>query len=447
MSGGTVGYPITGGSGSGLSIAPRLPATHLSLDRYARIIGVVSPPHFWGAYNDTIFPLQGTCDVVVPRHGWQLPLVASREEILEQIVIAEEELAGFLGYYVAPTFVKDEVHKYPKPFDPMVSSSGGLNVAAFEKSIKTRSARVLSQGIRTLTLIGTATTSGSSLTYTDEDGDGTIETVTVTMATTQTSLCEIKCYVTGTEGDPAWELRHPRSKYFDGSGNVVFQFYVWQFIDPDIDARFNTADDYRAIDYTDTSNLMSSVDIYHEDIDNTQSSARFYWESDPDCVTVGTVTDVGSLLVQDGVAIIRSAEAGLLVPRMATYDSDQSLWTADDWTVGRDPDMARVSYYAGDVSQAYLAGTTCDPLKEVYAKAIAYMATARLNKSICSCAGVVQFFENLQRDLAEAVDGSRFAVGFTDLENPFGTRQGELMAWRLIGKLGAKERAVEVAVI
>ena len=123
------------------------------------------------------------------------------------------------------------------------------------------------------------------------------------------------------------------------------------------------------------------------------------------------------------------------------------LWQADTWTEGRDPDQVRVSYYAGDASQAYLNGASCDPLKDVYAKAIAYMATARLTRSICSCEGTVVFFESLQEDLAVAVTGRNPRLSFKDLDNPFGTRRGEVMAWRLVGKVFDNERAMDVAVI
>jgi len=444
--GGTVGVPITGGVGTGLLVAEPLPVTHLSLDRYAKIIGVVAPPHFFGSYSENVFPLRGNCDVVVPRHSWQLPLIVSREEILEQIEIAENELAAYLGYQVAPTFITNEVHKYPKPYDPFVISSGGLNTSGFEKSIKTQYGYIIATGVRAVTKIGTATVAGGSLAYTDEDGDGFVETATITMPTTVATVCELKCYITDKEGVPEWEIRTPKKKYFDGGGNIVFEYNVWHLINPDLDARFPTVDSYRALDMSDTANLLDSVDIYREYIDNTQASARFFWESDPDCVTPGSVVDAGSLTYQDGVAVIRDVQGGLLIPRTASYDSTLGIWTGDTRTVNRDPDIARVSYYAGDVSQAYLNGITCDPLKDIYAKAIAYMATARLSRSICSCEGVVKFFEYLQKDFAISSSNESITIGFRDLENPFGTHRGELMAWRLIGKLH-RERNEEVAVI
>ena len=46
--GGTVGIPITGGVGVGLTIAEPLPATWLSLARYAQIMGFAFPPAIIG---------------------------------------------------------------------------------------------------------------------------------------------------------------------------------------------------------------------------------------------------------------------------------------------------------------------------------------------------------------------------------------------------------------
>jgi hypothetical protein len=446
MIGGTVGYPITGGTGTGLDLASELWRTHLSLDRYAKIVGVVAPPHFFGTYSTYRFPLKGQCDMVVPRHGWQLSEVVSREEILEQIYIAEQEIAEFLGHDVAPTFITNEPHRYPKPYDPMLHSSGGLNTGGFDKSVEIKKAFAIQPGQRAVSLIGTATTTGSSLDYTDEDGDGYIETATVTLPTTETETCELRCFVPGMGGEDAWEIRTPRRKYLSG-GNIVFEFDIWLFLNPDLDARYPDEDSYRALDYTDTANLLASVDIYRVYVDNTAESARFYWESDPNCVTPGSVTDAGSLITQGGVAILRDVQSGLLVPRAASYDAGQGIWTGDTWTGSRDPDIVRVSYYAGDVAEAYLSGRSCDPLKDIYAKAIAYMATARLSRSICSCPGIVVFFERLQVDMASSTTGENFVLGFRDLENPFGTRRGEVMAWRLIGKLSLRERNPEVAVI
>ena len=437
--GGTVVIPIVGGVGTGLDIADPLHATWLSLERYLRIVGVIAPPHFWGSYEPDVWPVNN-CSAVVPRHSWQNTEIVSREAILEQIVLAEADISEITGFFLAPTYITDEIHQYPKPYDPLFNSSGGRNTVDMPLSIRVRSGKLIQGGSRAVEKIGTATTAGGSLTYTDEDGDGFAETATVTIATTESNICELKVYIADTGAAPEWEIRRPRKKSITG-GNAVFEFKVWQFVDPDIDAR-PPSDEYRAVDLGDTSNLVDSVDIYREYIDNTVASARFYWENAGD---VGSLSDVGALTYQDGCVIVRDVQAGLLVPRIASYDTDNGRWAAAPRTISRDPDQVKVSYYAGDVSRTFLNGLSCDPLKDKYAKAIAYLATARLGGSICPCQGVLKFFEQLQIDLAASTSSEAYNVSLNDLDNPFGTRYGEVMAWRLIGKQD-REQDIDVAV-
>jgi hypothetical protein len=442
-SGGTTIIPIVGGVGTGLDVASALPATWLSLKRYAKIVGIIAPPHFWGGQVANIWPVN-ECAVVVPRHGWQYTEVVSREEITEAILLAEKDISEIVGFHLAPTYIKDEVHQFPRPYDPLFSSAGGINTTNIPVSIKPKTSKILQGGVRAVTKIGTATIAGGSLTYTDEDGDGFAETATVTFPTTESLARELKVYITDTLGVPEWEIRDPKRKRIEG-GSVIFEFGTWQFVNPDIDAR-PPGTEYRALDLTDPANLLTSVDIYREYIDNTVASARFFWENVGTSLTAGVSTDVGALTYQDGVVTVRDVHSGLLVPRAATYNATDGIWAAASWTVGRDPDQVSINYYAGDVSQTFLDGRSFDPLKDKYAKAIAYLATARLSRSICPCKGVLAFFDSLQQDLALATSGESYNLSFGDLDNPFGTRRGEIMAWRLIGKKN-RETTIEVAVL
>lgn len=448
MSGGTIGTPITGGIAGSVGIAPPLTATWLSLDKYATIVApALAPPHFFGVYSDAAFPITDTCDTVVPRHGWQYSENVSREEIADAIREAEETIANYMGYNLAPTFIRNEVHPYPRPYDPIYVGSGGLNTKGLGKSVQPKFGKyMINSGVRTVTYIGTATNAGGSLVYSDANGDGAIDTATITYATTETELCEIKAYAPDTDGYPEWEIRQPVQKYLSG-GNVVFVFRVWQLVNPEIDARYPDGTQFRAQDMNSTANLLDSVDIYREHIDNTIATARFFWESD--CSYCGgTGCESCTVTYQDGCAFVRGVGSGLLVPKPATYDSDSGTWLSTAWSVSRDPDQVRVSYYAGDISERYLNGRSCDPLKDIYAKAIAYMATARLGKSICSCAGPSKFFDELRTDVAlsSRASGDSYRVSYKDLDNPFGTRLGEVLAWRILGK-SMRERVEEVAVI
>lgn len=443
---GTIGYPIIGGIGDpGPEVAP-LVATWLSMERFRKIVaGAVAPPHFFGSYSPAIFPLVDKCQTVLPRHGWQYNKIISREELKLQILESEKEIAEYLGFHLAPTFVTNELHGYPKPYDPTLIGSYGLNTPGHGLSLIAKSGKLLQSGARSTTPIDTATTTGGSLTYTDEDGDGFAETATITVATSITDVRELKVYIAGTSAAPEWEVREPRKKYISG-GNLVVKFFSWQLIDPDVDGAFPTVEDYRAIDITTQDYFVTSVDIYREYIDNTQVSARFFWE-DTGCANCGgSGCDACALIYQDGCAIVRDSQLGIVVPAIATYDDDNGIWRSSSWTVGRDPDQVRVSYYAGDMSQGYRDGSAIDPLKEMYAKAIAYMTAARLPRTICSCPGVVQFFEDLRADMALNTSNLSHLISMRDLDNPFGTRLGEIMAWKLLGKVN-RDKMVEVAIV
>lgn len=449
-SGGTIGIPITGGVGTGLNVAEPLPITHLSLARYANIMGI-APAHFFGSYSTSAFPVQlgGTrCEMVWPRHSWQDLGRTSREEMAHHIREAEILISEFLGFNVAPTYVVNEVHPYPKEYsnDGYSTTLGLDSRGRMKRIILSRGSKLIQAGARSVTKVGTATTGGGSLAYTDEDGDGFIETATVTMATSELSVCSLKAFVTDVGGAPEWEIRPAKKKSISG-GVLTMVFNSWMLIDPDIDASFPTEEQYRAIDITTTANFLDSVDIYKEYIDNTLVSARFFWERAGICANCnGAGCDACSLAYQDGCAIVGDVGLGVLVPKPAEYDSVNGLWNSVPFSYGRDPDQVRVSYYAGDISQSYLNGVSCDPLKTLYANAIAWLATARTTKPVCSCPQLADNFEYLRTDLAQFGGDVSFVTTEAMLNNPFGTRRGEVMAWNAIARIN-RDIAVEVAVV
>ncbi len=159
--------------------------TLLSLDRFASIFGI-NPVHFNGGDGDSIaiFKLQGTCNDFWPQYNWQYNDRLSREELARAIYSAEEDLARVLGYYPAPQWIAQEVHKFDRHYRRDLWSSGGLNVRGARKSINLRYGKFIQAGQRAVTLVGTATTAGLTLVYSDPDGDGFDELVTITLPTT-----------------------------------------------------------------------------------------------------------------------------------------------------------------------------------------------------------------------------------------------------------------------
>jgi hypothetical protein len=438
-SGGTQGTPIQPGSPTGFDIAEPLKFTHLSLPYYAKIMGI-SPVHFQGAITNTVFPItRNSCQDLWPRYSWQSSDRVSHEDLSRAIYDAEQEIAQVLHHFVAPTWVAQEVHRFPLFYRRDLFKRGALNNRGARASLRTKWGKVIAPGQRDLTPIGTATVTGNSLAYTDEDGDGFAETATVELATTLTDACEIKVYFSETGGAQEWEIREPRSKSIS-NGTVTLVFDSWLFINPDLQSTYPTNEGFTAIDISTITNYVSSVDVYREFNDTTETSATFYWEPDPPATNVfcGTCGGVGCeacvLTTQDGCLYIRNAELGEVVPQPATYSVSDTQWGGAAFTVCRDPDMVKLWYYAGQYDNRFLTGQSCQPLANDMARTIANLATARLERPFCSCANVTALAEHLRVDLAHAGEVS-FQIPPEDLSNPFGTRRGEIMAWRKISKL------------
>jgi hypothetical protein len=65
------------------------------------------------------------------------------------------------------------------------------------------------------------------------------------------------------------------------------------------------------------------------------------------------------------------------------------------------------------------------------------MTTARLERPLCDCGNqVTALAQRDQTDLAfQPASGGAFNVSFALLDNPFGTRYGEVMAWKYVSGL------------
>jgi hypothetical protein len=410
----------------------------------------ISPAHFNGAAGGTIFPATGACSDVWWQYSWQTADRVSREDLARAINSAEQEVADFLGYWPGPKWISNEMHLYERPYRRNAYGDG-LNVRGMRKSIIADWGKFIEAGQRAVSLVGTATTAGGTLVYSDDDGDSYDETATITLATALTEECEIKAYFPGHAGDQLWEIRPARSVTLSG-GNVILVYYSWQLLDPDLWEVFPTADGLTAIDLEDSANYLASVDVYREFTDFAVKSAEFYWEPKAfnifpvDCKTCGgTGCPACSLTVQSGCLHVRDVPGGILVPQPATYDETEAQWNQVTFTVCREPDQIKVWYRAGDLDQRYLAGYTCDPLSHYWAEVIAWLAVARLERNFCACSNLTALVNDLRRDMSiNPRDGETRIVSPEDLANPFGTRMGEIKAWRRLRAFSRRRAKVAV---
>lgn len=404
--------------------------TLLSLDRFASILGIV-PAHFNQGVSAQVFPFTSSCSQVWFQYAWQAVDRVSREDIALEIAIAERQIADHLKWWPAPTWVAQEVHKNPRYHRPDLYGIGNTNVRGQNKSITTNYSKVIAPGVRALAELPQA-----ALAFSDEDGDGFSETATVTVATTLTDPCEVKVYFDGYSGAPEWEVRPARTKVIAG-GTFTATFWAWQFISPAFWEEIPTVTDFPAVNL-DLAVYEATVDVYQEYNDPTATSAVFYWEPQPSstimcslCAGVGC--SACTLTEQNGCMHIRDAERGVVVPGPGTYTD--GAWAGSCYSVCRDPDEIKMYYYSGNLDERYLRGDTCQPLSDWWAQTIAALATARVERPFCACGNSTVLAEHWRHDLAlsgGSRDDGRRAVSFNMIDNPFGTRRGEVMAWQRI---------------
>ncbi|MCP4083155.1 MAG: hypothetical protein GY743_23280 [Planctomycetaceae bacterium] len=425
--------------------------TLLSLDRYAEIMGI-NPAHFNGAaansLSPAVFPINVGCTDVWYQHAWQRFDVVSREEIAEAIYDAEKDIEAELGYSPAPKWVTNEVHQYPRPFYRGAYGIG-LNVRGQMKSIKARQgSKFIQAGRRGATLVGTATTAGGTLVYSDPDGDGFSELATITLTTTVTDTQEIGVYTAGKSAAKDWGVRPLKSVAISG-GSVTITLESWKLIDPDLWEFLPTSTTDASgslIDISTTANFVTSIDVYRIFTDFTEVSATFYWERDPIanqlilCSTCGgTGCESCTLTTQNGCIHVRNVQRGYVVAVPASYDASDARWEGTNWTYCREPDQVKIWYYAGELDERYLSNETDQPLSNYWAHTIAWLATARTKRPFCACGGSKAKQEWLRRDFAEVGGPTSFTIDADQLANPFGTTRGAIMAWQRVSKLNQKQ--------
>ena len=435
------------------TIAQPLPYTLLSLPMYAQIMGI-NPVHFMGATADDIFPIQSgggrnACNDLWHRYSWQWADSVSHYDVAEAIQQVEWEIARELGYWPAPTWISQEIVQYPQYLRKDVYRLGGRNVRAQMVSTKTEFGKIIAGGRRATAANSTetATVAAGTLRYEDLDTDGFYETATVEVPTAFTDETEVKVYFTDYGGIQEREIRPARSKAI-ASTTFTAVFDSWLFIDPDQQAAYPTVNDPVPIDITTATppGYVTSVDIYREYNDPTDNSAELYWEPTPR----GSFMDIGycascngagcpacTHTVQDGCIHVRDANIGFVVPVAGTYSASDAAWSQNVFAVNRDPDFVKLWYYCGDLSQEYLSGRHYWTLPRKWARLIAHMATARLERPFCSCGNLIALAEYLRDDLAAISSTTQQARSYRIdpylvIQCPFGTKRGEVNAWMQI---------------
>ena len=399
--------------------------TWLPLDRFAQLIGL-NPLHF-NQLSTALLPATSTCAGVWMQHPWQDADKVSREDLAFAVKRAEGMIARYLGYNLVPDWSVDEVVRTVRPARPELYPAANLNVRGQLKSITVDRNHFIAGGRQAKTLIQAAAAVAAS----DVDGDGYDELMTAVVATTVTEPCEVRAFFPGHAGADVWEVRPINVSIAAGVATITFP--SWLLVDPDLMESFSAA----AINGDAAGSYLTTIDVYRV-WNDPQAQAQLVWERQPNGCGCGAVTCPNcSWATQDGCLSGRDYRLGIITYSPASWDAEEAAFAEAELSVARDPDRLRTWYLSGfrDRSQA------CESLAMDFEleHAVVYLAASLLDRPVCTCKNVSAYVGDLQIDMARSESqGASYQLTPAQIECPFGTRKGALMAWGICQQEGRK---------
>lgn len=414
-------------------------ANLLSLEQLRRILKM-HPYHFWQLAGDAV-PLEGACDDLLFEEDWQNADAMSRAGLRQSVSAAERKLREWLGYDVAPRYRVDTVD-WPRRVNQTEWRAYNINAIDRMIGLELPWKQVRKVGAQVRDLIGEA-----AITLSDENNDGLVDTFTATIATTVTETTEIAAFFASAD---RWDLLAPLDDWQIApvavgisGGTATIRGNVWQIVRPVLYADITNPRQY--YDPADASIYASSIAVYREYINpNGQTvdtaQATLIWEVNPfpfSCCNAysppaytpnaADPAAVGKAIARVGV---RDAENGIVTPAQAIYDAESGQWRQVRWSTGYEPDRVEVRYLAG-------LSLVNGQMDRTWQEVLTYLTLAELEGPICACESVRARVHHWQFDLARTAGANdeAYAISPTDLDNPFGTRRGQVHAWKRVRDL------------
>ena len=380
------------------------------------------------------------CNTLVRRYEWQNSDAAGTLSVAQAIADAESKLTEYLGYSPAPHYVT-ETRAWPVSDGPWGSDGRWLDMQLEEEEIR-------AIGVETVAAIS----ANSAVTYTDEDGDGIDDTFTVSAATSVTDTSQIAVYFS--TGDrfngwgsttalaPRWRLQPVQVSI--SAGTVTVRGPKQLCVKPlKYEGVVNIGSN--GLDPATAANFVTTLDIYqrYTAIDGntvTTSQAVITWETRPchgwwcccdSCCTPdpysGSPLDPAAVAQAVARAGIRDSKRGIVTAAQASYDSTTAIWSSLDWNVCTMPDRVTIRYLAG-----FPLGSD-GLMQEPYRTVVARLAAAELARNVCGCEQANRALYYWQFDLSQTARGDElFGISPENLNNPLGTRRGQVYAWKFI---------------
>lgn len=340
------------------------------------------PPFpFWQLTNGKI-PINNECNTLV-LEGLQMTTQAlGREDIRAALAQAEQMIAQFQGYDVAPRY-----------------HSETLNYSGFPLQLGRGYLHAL--GTEQLDLIATPTVQ-----YLDRDGDGIKESFEIITATTVIDPTEVALFFVAADRFD----RHPvEIRPIDisiSAGTATITGPAWLMVRP-IRYHGYTA---QALDPDDVTVLAQTVDVYRRTTDPSNAVTITYSNNETHTFTAAD---------------------------LAIYDQRLGLIV---WNIGCTT-LPRFCGHPVSMTVNYRAGYS---YPEHWYKAVCALAATYLEGGICSCDTALKRLYYWRQDMNKATADQISMTQQIQLDNPLGTKIGHDLAWRVMLQYPAIRQAIAV---
>lgn len=418
--------------------------TQLPLDEWARIFGI-HPLHFNGVKQPSNDPGGAICSKVWPQYAWQASDQVSREDIAVAISEAEAQVEEMLGYHLTPRWDYDEWQATMRAYRPELAVLNNGDVRGMHRIIVLGNSYFISGGIEAVLSLDEP-----AVVYSDADGDGYKETATATMSIAANyDPAEVEVHLTSAVGtyDEGTRIRPVRVHVTDnGNGTFTYvftcrreQLVLWNKLS------VLPSPTLLAVDGADDANFAATVEIWRH-YNDPSTQAVLMWESAGDCSSCNGAGCGACLYATQSACLVARQDPKMSVVAYSPANWDaasQSFVPLNCWPIGRDPDVVRAYYRSGWTAgsgtggRAPLAARPSESYPKMdphWARIVAQFAASKLDREVCDCASSAQL-DYWSQDLAYvggATQLATFSISPSDLDNPFGTRRGAVMAWKAI---------------
>jgi hypothetical protein len=395
------------------------------IETWRREVGY-NPFHFWQMTNQDV-PVTSSCNSLVYEYSWQNVDTLGRSDVRAAIKNAHNQLREFLGYRVGLEHVsKRDVYPYDGRIHPQ-------NDGLF-RAINLNEGYIKKLGVPAYTPLG-----NEPLVYSDSDSDGVFDTFTTSVAIPVGMTYDELVLKVPSANRPAWWEEEQAIirpvKVEVAAGVATFTGSLWLMAQPLLYERvIKTQID--PADYLDPTVFLQDVDIEATFTDaagqNVDDAPLVLHYEATGCGADWLLGCPSSLYWQNMTTSTYGGARVYNVPATGFIrDSRRGEIVIPAW---RRPDWVTVRYQAGaDSSELNELNINSGD----WLRIVVRLSAALLANRICTCDSANRKLYEWQFDRARAAGSNdeQYTIGESDLNNPFGTRAGQIYAWKMVRNL------------